>query len=206
MTSPEGRGFTFLFRTDQGVIDKATWWRGTLPLLLIAVVGTVGWRIAEPFTHDAIHQPPALAVFGYLYLLAFSFGILLLLICEYNLSAKRFAALGRPRALASVLPLTLLGAGAAAWYIPRSSGALPSWSLWPALAIVAAVMLWNVVELEVDNAHERRADFSGRTFAGPHPLPVRHAHRRRRLAAASAKIGAGWFSDRDGHLFRGRHA
>jgi hypothetical protein len=149
MGDPEGRGFAFLFRTDQGVIDRATWWRGTIPLLVIAVASTAGWLVAEPFTHDAIHQPPALAVFGYLYLLLFSFGVILLLICEYNLSAKRFAALGRPRALASILPLTLLAAGAAAWYIPRSSGTLPAWSIWPVLAVVAAVMLWNALELGV---------------------------------------------------------
>jgi uncharacterized membrane protein YhaH (DUF805 family) len=141
------RSFRFLFRTDQGAIDRSTWWRGTVPIAAVGAVATAGWLAVRPFTHDALHQPPALAVLGYLYLLAFTFAVLILLICEYNLSAKRFAARGKPRALAALLPLGLLASGAFAWYAPRSQGAVPGWSVEAAVACVLAIAVWFIVEL-----------------------------------------------------------
>jgi uncharacterized membrane protein YhaH (DUF805 family) len=146
--APE-QGFAFLFRTDRGRIDRATWWRGTVPLALIGALATGGWLAVEPYTHDAIHQQPLLAVLGYIYLLVFAFATLLLFVCEYNLSAKRFSARGKPGALAALLPISVLLAGTLAWYLPRSQGALPDWSLWIALLVVALVALWNAVELGV---------------------------------------------------------
>jgi uncharacterized membrane protein YhaH (DUF805 family) len=146
---PSERGFAFLFRTDRGRIDRTTWWWGTVPLATVGAVATAGWFAVRPFTHDAIRQPPALAVAGYLYLVVFAFAVMLLFICEYNLSAKRFHARGRPAALAAALPASALLAGAFAWYLPRSQGALPEWSFWAVLAAVGLVALWNVVELGV---------------------------------------------------------
>ena len=147
--SPDERGFSFLFRTDRGRIDRATWWRGTLPLVGIGAVTTLIWVLVRPFTIHGLEQPPVAVLAAYLYLLAFSFGLFLLLICEYNLSAKRFAACGRPRSLAGVLPLTLLLGGAFTWYLPRSQGLLPDWSAWIAILIAAGVVMWNVVELGI---------------------------------------------------------
>ncbi len=145
--SREERGFRFLFRTDRGTIDRATWWRGTLPIAAIAILATFVWILVRPYTERGLEQPPLAVLAAYLYLLAFSFGLLVLLICEYNLSAKRFAACGRPRALAALLPLSLLLGGAFAWYLPRSQGALPGWTAWIAAVAVGGVLLWNVVEL-----------------------------------------------------------
>jgi hypothetical protein len=145
----EKRGFRFLYRTDKGSIDRATWWKGTVPLAVIAVAATALWLVVRPYTHDALNQKPAMALMAYLYLLIFAFGTLLLLVCEYNLSAKRFFARGLPRALAAVFPLSLLLAGACDWYIPRSNGALPGWSIWLVLIVVAGVVIWNVIELGV---------------------------------------------------------
>lgn len=145
----EGRGFSFLFRTDQGRIGRATWWRGTLPLAAVGAVATAGWIAVRPLTRDAIHQPPALAVLGYLYVVGFAFAILLLFICEYNLSAKRFADRRRPRVLAAVLPACALAAGTLAWYVPRSQGSLPDWTVWLGLAAVLGVLAWNAVELGI---------------------------------------------------------
>ena len=148
MAEPEtGEGFAFLFRSDQGCIDRTTWWRGTVPILLIGGVLTAGWLFVRPYTYDAIHQPPALAVLGYLYLVVFSFATILLFVCEYNLSAKRFTARGQPRALAAILPALALLAGALAWYGPRSQGAVPGWADGAMLGLIGAVVLWNAVEL-----------------------------------------------------------
>ena len=145
----EGRGFRFLFRTDQGQIDRLTWWRGTVPIACIGALATVGWLVVRPFTHDALHQPPGLAVLGYVYLLLFTFAVVLLFICEYNLSAKRFSARGKPRALAAVLPVSALLAGALAWYVPRSQAALPDFAVWLGVMGVGAVAVWNAIELGV---------------------------------------------------------
>lgn len=143
----EQAGFRFLFRNDRGVIDRSTWWKGTLPLVIIAAAARLGWSFVRPYTEDGLH--PLTAVAAYLYLVAFGFATILLLVCEYNLSAKRFSDLRRPRALAAVLPLSLLFAGAFDWYLPRSDGALPQWSAWPVLGALLAVLLWNVFELGI---------------------------------------------------------
>ena len=88
--------FAFLFRTDRGRIDRATWWRGTVPL---ALIGAAGDRRLARGPSPTLTTPSIsrlrLAVLGYVYLLVFTFATLLLFICEYNLSAKRFAARGR---------------------------------------------------------------------------------------------------------------
>lgn len=147
--SAEEAGFRFLFRTDRGRIGRATWWRGTLPIALIALFAWGLWRLVRPFTEHGLEQPPLAVLGAYLYLLTFSFTLLVLLVCEYNLSAKRFAARGLPRALAGVLPLSLLFGGAFAWYLPRSQGLLPDWTGWLAALCVLAVLMWNIVELGI---------------------------------------------------------
>ena len=149
MAGPDQHGFHFLFRTDRGTVGRATWWRGSLPLAAIAAVATIIWLLVRPYTVNGLDQPPLVILAAYLYLLAFSFGLLVLLICEYNLSAKRFTARGLPRALAGILPLTLLFGGAFAWYLPRAQDLLPGWTAWIAVAIVVGVLVWNVVELGI---------------------------------------------------------
>ncbi|MDX7950204.1 hypothetical protein P7D22_03300 [Lichenihabitans sp. Uapishka_5] len=158
MPSPRGgippaeagpHGFRFLFRTDRGVIDRATWWRGTVPLAVIGALAELGWVLVRPFVQHGLEQPPLAVLGAYLYLLAFSFGLLVLLVCEYNLSAKRFAARGQPRALAGILPLSLLCGGAFAWVLPRSQGTIPDWTGTLAILAVAAVVVWNIVALGI---------------------------------------------------------
>ena len=149
MDGPDQHGFRFLFRTDRGSIGRATWWRGSLPLAAIAGVAPLVWALVRPYATHGLEQPPLVILAAYLYLLAYSFGLLVLLICEYNLSAKRFTARGLPRALAGILPMTLLLGGAFAWYLPRSQDLLPGWTAWIAAAVVVGVLLWNVVELGI---------------------------------------------------------
>lgn len=144
--------FFFLFRTDKGRVDRATWWRGTVPIAVLAGVGAMGWTLLRPYAHhdlatQAFIEPMTLV--AYLYLVLFAFAVILLAICEYNLSAKRFRDRRRPAALASVLPLSLLFGGAALWYVPNSSGDLPDWTVPLVLAAIALVAVWNVVELGV---------------------------------------------------------
>ena len=143
----EERGFRFLFRTDRGVVSRATWWRGTLPIAAIGLAATAVWVLVRPSMENGLEQPPLAVLGAYLYLLVFTFGLVILLVCEYNLSAKRFTARGQPRALAAVLPLSLLLASAYAWLLPRLTGAVPPWSAYVVGVAFAAVLAWNVVEL-----------------------------------------------------------
>ena len=144
--------FAFLFRTDQGRIDRDTWWRGTLPLFAIAVLGTGGWLLLRPFAeHDLSRQPfiEPMTILAYTYLLVFSFAVILLGICEYNLSAKRFRTRGLASAWAAALPLSLLFGSALLWFIPQSFGVVPDWAGPVAIAAMLGVAAWNVVELGV---------------------------------------------------------
>jgi uncharacterized membrane protein YhaH (DUF805 family) len=152
MPDSEPRNFFFLFRTDKGRIGRATWWRGTVPLALLALVGTLGWVLLQPYTdRDLAGQQSVgpMTILADLYLVVYSFAVILIAICEYNLSAKRFRDRDHPSALAAVLPLSLLVGSAVMWLIPRSFGSLPDWAAPVVIIILLLVALWNVVELGI---------------------------------------------------------
>lgn len=143
-------GFFFLFRTDRGRIDRATWWRGTLPLAALAAAGTLGWRALSPYAHHDLSDSAFIApltIAAYFYLLVYAFALLLIGVCEYNLSAKRFRDRGLPAALAAALPLSLLFGAALIWFIPQSFDTIPAWAGPVTIALMLAVAVWNVVEL-----------------------------------------------------------
>ena len=152
MAEPDPTRFFFLFRTDKGRIDRATWWRGSLPLALLALAGTAGWLLLRPYSHHDLAETAFIApmtIAAYAYLLVFTFVLILIAVCEYNLSAKRFRDRGRPGALAGLLPLSLLFGGAVIWFIPNSFGSLPEWVGSVVIALLVLITLWNIFELGV---------------------------------------------------------
>lgn len=145
LTAPAG----FLFKTDQGEIDATAWRRGATLLLAVIVVSTVVWRLLAPYArHDldtmAFFRP--LTIIAYVYLIAFSFAVILTAICFTNLTAKRLRARRRPPALAGLLPLTCLFAGAAHWLQPRMGDEFPYATVLLFDALVLLVAIWIVVE------------------------------------------------------------
>jgi uncharacterized membrane protein YhaH (DUF805 family) len=68
-------------------------------------------------------------------------------VAQYFVSAKRFNDLGKSQAWAGLAPFCLLLAGAAAWYQPRSEGAMPAVAVYPFLALAVGIVVWNVAEL-----------------------------------------------------------
>ena len=80
----------------------------------------------------------------YAYLIVYAFALLLCAVAEYFVSAKRFADLGRPPALAGLAPFSLFVAAAANWYQPRSEGTMPPWLTWAFDAVALAVLIWTV--------------------------------------------------------------
>jgi uncharacterized membrane protein YhaH (DUF805 family) len=146
-------GFGFLFRQDQGRIDRRMWWKATAGLAGVLAAFTSIWIYLLPSAHRDLDTTPFLAwwtLAAYVYLLFYAFAILLIAICHYNLSAKRWRDRSRPAALAGLLPLAALVAGAAHWLQPQMADFIPCWYVLGADAGFTGILLWTVVELGFD--------------------------------------------------------
>ena len=151
MDEISGRGFRFLFRQDQGLVSRAAFWRGAGLLALPLALAGAGWlglaRYAEAPQIGDLPQASLGTALAHAYLIAFALLILLVAICFYNLAAKRFRATRQAPALAALLPLAALLAGASHWMIPRVGDALPAYSGYAVDAAVCLVALWTAVTL-----------------------------------------------------------
>jgi uncharacterized membrane protein YhaH (DUF805 family) len=142
----------FLYRTDQGHIDRATWRRGALALAGVLAPFTLIWLALEPYTaHDLAKSPlwvPMTAA-AYAYLLFYALIVLLVAISFVNLSAKRFRDRGwpAPLALAGLFPFAALLDGAAHWYPLLVEEAAPRWHMYPFDAALTVTAIWTLVEL-----------------------------------------------------------
>ena len=142
--------WSFLFRTDEGRIDAKTWWVNSALLVAIFAVITFGWILVRPYAeHDLATQP--LFTFSILaanlYRLVYGFACILLLVCFYNLSAKRWRDIGRPAALAGLLPFLASTAWALHWLEPRVGGEVPHFVVVLADILLYATLAWNLIEL-----------------------------------------------------------
>jgi uncharacterized membrane protein YhaH (DUF805 family) len=152
MTPADWKTFSFLFRTDKGRIDRGTWWRGIAPLIALTLLGTVGWELLSPYAHRDLADTPFLApmtIVAYVYLIVYAFALMLIAVCAYNLSAKRFNDRGLPGSLAALLPLSVLLGASLIWFIPQSFDAIPDWVEPVTLVAITMVAAWNVVELGI---------------------------------------------------------
>lgn len=151
MADPVARsGFRFLYRQTEGVIDRATWARGSvgpvaIALALTAVAVAIAPGKPRDLATEAFIDVSVIAV--HVYFLAYAFALLLCAVAEYFLSAKRFADRGKPGALAGVAPFALLLAGAANWFQPRSEGSMPEWLTYVFDLAALAALVWTVAEL-----------------------------------------------------------
>ena len=149
----------FLYRTEQGRIDAATWLRGAGALAAVIAPFALIWLALSPYTaHDLAKDPffvPMTAV-AYAFVLIYAFVMLLVAVCYVNLSAKRFRAIGRvpPVGLAGLAPFMALVAGATHWLQPRVAEVMSIWWVWGADAALAGVIAWTVYELGVKESHD----------------------------------------------------
>ncbi len=106
---PSSERIRFLFRADQGRVDRDVWRRAALGLLaFIAPFIGVGLLLAPYTEHDLAKSPlfVPMTALAYAYLIFFAFVAMLVAISFVNLSAKRFrdhwsSSAARPRELAA---------------------------------------------------------------------------------------------------------
>jgi hypothetical protein len=84
---------------------------------------------------------------AYLYLMFYSFAVLLIAISHYNLSAKRWRTRGWPPSFAGLLPLLALLAAAAHWLEPRTPQDIASWQVTGLDLLLVSIIGWNIAEL-----------------------------------------------------------
>ena len=140
-------GFRFLFRQDQGSVDRATWRLG-----FGVLVGVWLLFIAAEWLANRGGDLAKVGVTG-LFVLA----TMLVGVCYYFLSAKRFADRARPRALALILPAAGLAAAALTFMQPSGGGTFPLWLTGVADLGLVGIAVWNVVELGFLPARAGRA-------------------------------------------------
>ena len=148
--SPRAARFRFLYREAEGFIGGREWARASVAPVGVALVLTVIALAVAPdaprdLAHEAFIDP--LTVARHAYLIVYAFALILCAVAEYFVSAKRFADRGKPPALAGLAPFSLLIAGAAYWYQPRSEGTMPEGLVYVFAALAVAIVAWNVIEL-----------------------------------------------------------
>lgn len=146
--------FHFLFRADQGLLNRRDWWRGVAILALPLVLLTLGWQFLAPYANRGLDQRKlvdAMTILTFVYLMIFAFAVILIAVCFVTVTTKRLRARGRPTGLAGLLPLAALIAGAAHWLQPRVSESMP-WAIVVACDFaLLAVALWCIVDLGICN-------------------------------------------------------
>jgi hypothetical protein len=142
--------FRFLYRQGEGVLAPREWAAAAWPPVAIVAAMTLIWVAIAPNGPRDLSQESLFSlgvVAAHAYFMVYAFAILICAVAEYFVSAKRFADRGKPPALAGLAPFSLLVAGAAHWYQPRSEGAMPAALSYVFDVIALAIVGWNIVEL-----------------------------------------------------------
>jgi uncharacterized membrane protein YhaH (DUF805 family) len=142
----------FLYQTEEGRIDRATWRRGAGALVAVLLPLTLIWFALQPYSvHDLATTPffAPMTIFAYAYVIFYAFAVMLIIVSFINLSAKRFRdrGLAPPLGLASIAPLLALVAGAVHFWQPRAAEVMSRWYVWGADALFVAAALWTIYEL-----------------------------------------------------------
>jgi uncharacterized membrane protein YhaH (DUF805 family) len=147
-----GEGLRFLYRSEEGVIDRRLWWLGVAPLAAIIFAMTAIWLVLQPYAGRGLDERAFLdpmTLLAYVYLAVYAFVVIFLSVCFVMLSMKRLRDRGRPTSLAGALPLAALLAGAANWLEPQVGGGLVSTLVTLSWIALLGALAWTIVEMGV---------------------------------------------------------
>jgi uncharacterized membrane protein YhaH (DUF805 family) len=143
------KSWRFLYRTDEGRIDARIWRRGATFLFVILAALTLVLVFVLPFKQHDLATTPLLSasVLGAnVYVIVYVFALLLIGVCYYNLSAKRWRDIGHPPALAGLLPFCALLSGALHWLEQQGDAITPHATTFVDILLVVA-LIWNIIAL-----------------------------------------------------------
>ena len=106
--------FHFLFREDKGQIGRAVWWRACLSLVAIWLVIFAAFAYLDGGDITKVGLTAILTI-----------ATIMLGVCYYFVSAKRFQDLGQSGNFALILPLAILLDSAIHWMQPRLGATFP---------------------------------------------------------------------------------
>ncbi|MDB5570507.1 MAG: hypothetical protein JWN93_1690 [Hyphomicrobiales bacterium] len=144
-----GGSLRFLYRSEEGVIDRRLWWLGLVPLASLLVVLTAIWLALAPWTGKGLDERAFLdprTIAAYLFLMVYAFAVILITVCYVMLSMKRLRDRALPTGLAGALPLAALLDGALRWVQPQVPD-VPFWLVVVCDLVLVAVVAWTVFEL-----------------------------------------------------------
>jgi uncharacterized membrane protein YhaH (DUF805 family) len=147
------QNFRFLFREDKGSIDRRTWWVATAALacvlVVVAILAMLLTFLAESATVGAAAAEESIGLLTILtqgvYLTAlFHILIILVFVCYYFVSAKRYNDLDRSPKMGLILPAAIYLLIVSPIVVDQL---LPVFGRWIMTILFLAVAAWQVYEL-----------------------------------------------------------
>jgi len=136
--------FHFLFREDKGRIGRATWWRACLGLAVIWLVVFAAYLFLGQGDISKVGLTAILTI-----------ATIMLGVCFYFVSAKRFQDLGQVASFALILPLVLLFDAAIHWMQPRLGATFPSVLTYAFDAATVLISGWTIWTLGFQQGNSR---------------------------------------------------
>lgn len=145
-----GQRARFLFRTEDGEIDAATWRFHTAWLLAVLVAMTAIWLVLRPYTRHDLHTTAffaPLTIVAFTYLMIFAAAVLFIAVSWTMLTIKRLRARRLPTVLAVAVPLLALFAASLHALQPQTPDVISIWYVVALDALLALAVIWTAVEL-----------------------------------------------------------
>jgi uncharacterized membrane protein YhaH (DUF805 family) len=150
MMSVTGDRARFLFRSEDGTIDAATWRRHAAWLAALVGAMTLGWLLLQPYAHHDLATTAFIApmtILAFAYLIVYAFAILFVAISYTMLSMKRLRDRGEPTGLAALIPLLALCAGSLHFLQAKTPDVISHWYVAGLDIAFVAVAIWTIVDL-----------------------------------------------------------
>ena len=153
MAQPSARAYlAFLYRSETGLISRKEWWLGVSLLLGLLLLLEMGWLALAPQTERGLEERALVdpwVLVTYTYVIVFALVLAVCGISFITLSIKRLRAIGRPQALAGLVPLVLFLTSALHWLQPRVNEVMDRFWVWDMDGVLILCLIWTCVELGI---------------------------------------------------------